>query len=215
MKTKLFEFITYIILVLALVFIGFYFGRSTVPVKTETKTVYIKGDTIRDVIYEPKPYKVNIPIDTISIIKQCIKDGIYQELWPEKTVTEVIEITKEDTTKIMVDWATKRIYDETIFDIDTIGSCKINAEVQYNRMHLLGYTYTPVTKQVTETKIKVKTFSPYVSLGYMINPSENNDALITASGGIFIKEKYGIELQLMHGLQTKIDYVGGSVSYKF
>ena len=117
MKTKLFEFITYIILVLALVFIGFYFGRSTVPVKTETKTVYIKGDTIRDVIYEPKPYKVNIPIDTISIIKQCIKDGIYQELWPEKTVTEVIEITKEDTTKIMVDWATKRIYDETIFDI--------------------------------------------------------------------------------------------------
>jgi cell shape-determining protein MreC len=64
MKTKLFEFITYIILVLTLVFIGFYFGRSTVQVKTETKTVYIKGDTIRDIIYEPKPYKVNIPIDT-------------------------------------------------------------------------------------------------------------------------------------------------------
>lgn len=216
MTVNKWEIIFYTFIILALFFSGFFIGRSTIETKIETKIEYVKGDTITNVIYEPKPEYIQLPVDTLNIIKQCIKDGIYKELWPEKIVTEVVEITKEDTTKIMVDWATKRIYDETIFSNDTIGSCKINAEVQYNRMHLLGYTYTPITKQVTETKIKVKTFSPFIGTGYMNNPwGDKPEPLLLFNGGVFIKEKYGIQLQLTHDINNEKNYVGGSFLYKF
>ena len=216
MTTKQWKFLFHIFVIVGIFIGGFFTGRSTVKVKEVTTIQYIKGDTIRDTVYYPKPYKEIIPIDTLAIIQQCIKDGIYQELWPEKVITEYIEVTKEDTTKIMTDWATKRYYNEVLFQNDSIGSCSVNTEVQYNRMRLLGYNFVPVTKQVNETKYLVKTFSPFVGAGYLTNPwDENRDPIININGGVFIKEKYGVQIQLMHALKSKNDYIGGSFLIKF
>ena len=203
-------------MILGILISGFFIGRSTIKVKEITTIEYIKGDTIRDTLYYPKPYKEILPIDTLSIIKQCIKDGIYQELWPEKVITEYIEITKEDTSKIMKDWASKRLYNEKLFQNDSLGSCSVEAEVQYNRMRLIGYNYVPITKEITETKYLTKTFSPFVGAGYVTNPWDDvRNPIINLNGGIFIKEKYGIQLQLMHALKSKDDYIGASILLKF
>lgn len=216
MTVNKWEIVFYTFIILALFFSGFFIGRSTIESKIETKIEYVKGDTITNVIYEPKPEYIQLPVDTLNIIKQCIKDGIYQELWPEKIVTEVVEITKEDTTKIMVDWANKRIYDEILFNNDTLGFCSVNTEVQYNRMRVLGYKFTPITKQITETKIKVKTFSPFVGVGYMSNPwGDEREPSILLNGGAFVKDKYGIQLQLIHNMISEKDYIGASFLYKF
>lgn len=216
MNEKIINTILSLLIILGLFGVGFYLGRKTIKTDTKIVTEYIKGDTIRDTLYYPQPIKIIEPIDTLNIIKQCIKDGIYSELWPEKVITEYIEVTKQDTTKIMNDWATKRLYSETLFQNDSIGSCIVNAEVQYNRMKLIGYNYTPITKQVTETIYKTKLFSPFVGGGYLINPwEEKRNPIITLNGGVFIKEKYGLQLQYMRTLNSKNDYIGGNVLIKF
>lgn len=216
MTVNKWEIVFYVFIILALFFSGFFIGRSTIESKIETKIEYVKGDTVTNVIYKPKPEYIQLPVDTLNIIKQCIKDGIYQELWPEKIVTEVVEITKEDTTKIMLDWANKRIYDEILFNNDTLGFCSVNTEVQYNRMRVLGYKFTPITKQITETKIKVKTFSPFVGVGYMANPWEDErEPSLLLNGGVFVKDKYGVQLQLIHNMISEKDYIGASFLYKF
>lgn len=216
LTNKFLETVLYLLIILAILSVGFYFGRATMNVKPTVEIEYIKGDTIRDTLFFPKPYKVILPIDTLSIIQQCIKDGIYQELWPTKVITNTIEITKEDTTKIMTDWATKRIYNETIFNSDSLGTCNIEAQVQYNRLQLLNYEFQPVTKITTETIYKVKLFSPFVGGGIMTNPwDEQRTPILNITGGIFIKEKIGLQVNLMHGLKTKEDYVGGNIIYKF
>lgn len=206
-----------LIIVITLLAVGFFLGRKTV-VEPETKIVteYIKGDTIRDTVYCPQPYKVVEPADTLSIIKQCIKDGIYSELWPEKVVTEYVEVTKEDTTKIMKDWATKRLYSETLFNDDVNGRCVFNSEIQYNRMKVIGYEFTPITKTVTETKYVTKPFSPFVSLSYLTNPGEFvKNPTIQVGGGAFIKDKIGLQLIYQRGFVLDGDYIGGGIIWKF
>lgn len=217
MTTNDWKIVFYIIIGLSIAGIFFFLGRKTVKIpKPEVKIEYIKGDIIHDSIPYPVPYKVAEPIDTVNIIKQCIKDGIYSELWPTKTVTEYVEVSKNDTTAIMTDWATKRHYAETIFDCDTLGSCKINAEVQYNRLMGIEYQYTPVSKRITETKYQIKLFSPYIGAGYLVNPWDNlKDPTMVVNGGFFIKEKYGFQIQYQHGFNSKNDFIGGGVIYKF
>jgi hypothetical protein len=91
-KWKIAFYITMVVFLLAL---GFFLGRKTVKEpETQIVTEYIEGEKITDTLYYPKPYKVVVPADTLGIIQQCIKDGIYKELWPEKVVTEYIEVNK-------------------------------------------------------------------------------------------------------------------------
>lgn len=204
-----------LIIVITLLAVGFFLGRKTV-VEPETKIVteYIKGDTIRDTVYCPQPYKVVEPADTLGIIQQCIKDGIYSELWPSKVVTEYIE--KNDTTAIMKDWATKRMYSETLFNDDVNGRCVFNSEIQYNRMKIIGYEFTPITKTITETKYVTKPFSPFVTLSYLTNPGEDvKNPTIQVGGGAFIKDKIGVQLIYQRGFNLNGDYVGGGIIWKF
>lgn len=216
MTEKKWKVLFHVIIIIVLFIGGILMGRSTIKVKEITKIEYLKGDTIREVIYQPVPEYVQTPIDTVNVIRQCIKDGKHKELWPERVVTEYIEVTKEDSTKVLKDWATKRVYDKTIFQNDTLGICKIKTEIQYNRLQFLDYTFEPVIREVTKTEYKVKTFSPFLGAGYLTNPwDEIKNPIITVNGGLFFKEKYGIQLQFMHALTTKNDYVGGSFIYKF
>lgn len=205
-----------IVVVIFLLTLGFFLGRKTIETKTEIVTEYIQGEKITDTLFYPKPYKVYIKPDTLSIIQQCIKDGIYKELWPEKVVTEYIEVNKSDTTAIMNDWATKRYYSETLFNDEKQGSCAFNAEVQYNRLKMVDYTYTPVVQTITKTKYATKMFSPYVGLSYLENPwDEIKNPTIQLNGGVFIKETYGFQVLYQRGLKLKSDYIGGGFIYKF
>lgn len=207
----------HVIMILFFLVLGFFFGRKTVK-EPETKIVteYIQGDTVTDTLYYPKPYKVVVPADTLGIIQQCIKDGIYAELWPEKVVTEYVEVTKEDTTEIMKDWATKRYYSETLFNDDTHGNCAFNAEVQYNRLKVLDYNFTPVTRTVTETKYVTKAYSPFVGVSYLTNPWDDvKNPMVQVNGGIFFKEKYGVQAMYQRGFKLDNDYVGLGFMYKF
>ena len=204
------------IAVFAILCVGFILGRCTTEVKTVTTTKYIKGDTIREIIYKPKPYKVTTPIDTLSLLKQCIKDGIYKELWPNKVVTEYVEIEKADSSDIIKDWATKRQYAETLFKNDTLGSCSINAEVQYNRLRLVDYSFEPVVREVVKETRVTRKFEPFIGLNVMVNPWDDiKNPMLGVSGGFYIKEHYGISLQFQHAFKSKADYVGGTLFYKF
>lgn len=210
------KFLFYTTIVIGLLVLGFFIGRKTIK-EPETKIVteYIQGETKTDTLYYPKPYKVEVPVDTLGIIQQCIKDGIYKELWPEKIITEYIEVTKDDTTEIMKDWASKRLYTETLFNDET-GTCSINTEVQYNRMTLLGYSYSPITQTVTETKYITKAFSPFVGISYLTNPwDEIKNPMLQINGGIYFNEKYGIQAIYQRGFKLDNDYVGAGFIYKF
>lgn len=216
-KTKR-TLIYFIIAILLCGTLGFLIGRKTVNLdnpKTEVK--YVKGEKVTDSIPFPQPIEVVKPIDTANIIKQCVKNGIYYELFPEKTITEYIEITKEDTTAIIKDWATKRMYSETLFDIDTVGKCVVNASVQYNRLSLLAYDYTPIHKEVSITTNKVRLFSPYIGIGVLVDNDFKDylNYMPTASLGFFIKEKYGVNLQYGKSFKTKNNFFGASLLYKF
>lgn len=217
-KEKKLQIICVIIGILIFSVIGFYLGRKTINSGTpKTEIVYIKGESITDSIPYPVPYEVIKPADTADIIRRCVRDGIYSELFPEKIITEYIEITKDDTTEIIRDWGTKRLYSEQIFDIDTVGQCTINASVQYNRLTLLSYSYIPVTKVTTITNTKVKLFSPYIGAGVLVNNdiSDYMNLIPTVSAGFFIKERYGINVQYGKMLKNKNNLYGISLLYKF
>lgn len=217
-KEKKLQIICVIIGILIFSVIGFYLGRKTINSDTpKTEIVYIKGENITDSIPYPVPYEVIKPADTADIIRRCVRDGIYSELFPEKIITEYIEITKDDTTEIIRDWGTKRLYSEQIFDIDTVGQCTINASVQYNRLTLLSYSYIPVTKVTTITNTKVKLFSPYIGAGVLVNNdiSDYMNLIPTVSAGFFIKERYGINVQYGKMLKNKNNLYGISLLYKF
>jgi hypothetical protein len=205
-----------ITIILVLLTTGFFIGRKTVNTKTEIVTEYIKGETITDTVYYPKPYKVVEPIDTLNLLQQCIKDGIYKELWPERVVTEYVEMEKKDTTAIIKDWATKRFYSETLFSDEKNGTCIFNAEVQYNRMNVVGYSFTPSTKVITEKKHVIKTFSPFVGVNYLTNPwNDIKNPSIQLNGGLYINEKYGLQLIYQRGFKLNNDYLGGGILIKF
>jgi hypothetical protein len=202
---------------LFLLVLGFFLGRKTVK-EPETKIVteYIQGETVTDTLYYPQPYKVIVPADTLGIIQQCIKDGIYKELWPERIVTEYVEVNKTDTTDIMKDWATKRCYVETLFNDDSQGYCGFNAEVQYNRLNVLSYSYSPKIQTVTETKYITKSFSPFIGISYLTNPwDEIRNPMLQLNGGLYINETYGIQAIYQRGFKLDNDYVGAGFIYKF
>lgn len=213
------KYIFNVIVIIGVLLFGFFLGRKTIKdPEPKVKIEYVKGDTITDTITVSVPYKVETPIDTANIIKLCVRDGIYAELFPTKTVTEYVYVpSKEDTTAIMKDWATKRFYSETLFNDKKHGNCVINAEVQYNRMKMVDFTYEPITQVITQTEYKTKVFSPFIGAGGLINPwdKEKMDPIVMVNAGFFIKEAFGLQLQYQHGFKSKNDFVGASFMYKF
>ena len=218
LHNKKFQLIFVGISVIIFGLLGFYLGRKTMKEPNpRTEIVYVKGKTITDSIPYPVPKYIIKPSDTADIIMACVRDGIYTELFPERVVFEYVEIMKEDTAEIIRDWGTKRMYSETLFDIDTVGKCVVDASVQYNRLSLLSYSYTPITKTVTITENRVKLLSPYVGFGVLIKNgfSDYTNLMPTANAGFFIKEKYGINIQYGRDFGTSNNIYGVSLQYKF
>lgn len=189
--------------------LGFYLGKQRDPeVIEKVKIKYITLPPVHDTIDKPVPYVVIEPTDTANVILECIKNGLYTELFPERP-GDTIYVTKEDSSAVIKDWATERKYVETLFDNDTLGKFVLDADVRYNRLMSVGYNYKPIQKE-TETQIKTKrTFLPYIGGGLT-----TKNAFI-AQGGFFIHEDAGFAVQYQYDATNKVSSVGGVFLYMF
>lgn len=202
-----------VIIILLLFGGGFLAGRKSVKIKTETIVEYVQLPPIHDTITQFKPKY--IPADTASIIETCIANGLYAELFPWKHDTV---FTYRDTLLMLADWASRREYAETLFDIDTVGKLDINIGVQYNRMDTLSYVFTPIQKQTTVIVEKERIFEPFLGGGISVGIDASKNATPGAGVqiGAFVKQNYGISLQyqyLFGNIQNHV--VTAEFLYKF
>ena len=202
------KFTVYVIGILLLLFIGFLLGRKTIK-QPEPDIIYLPGDTITIAPDNP-PTPVKEEVDTANIIKNCVKNGLFYELFPEKVRDSIVylTLTKEDTAKVFNDWATRREYNTLLFDIDTVGSATLNAEVQYNRLMNYNLDFVPVIKQVTTVK-KTPKYSPFIGAGVTTLPS------IGLSGGYFYDDKMGFLFTYQYDYMKKNHVMGAGVLIKF
>ena len=197
-----------IIAAIALFGLGFFIGRQREPeVITKTEVQYVELPPIHDSIPVPKPYKVIEPVDSLNIIMEAKLSGLLAELFPEKTDT--VYVTKADTAAVLKDWATERLYSETLFDSDTLGKFSFDAKVKYNRLASFDYTFNPVQKQ-TETTIRTtRTFLPYLGAGF------DTGSAILGQGGVFIKQDAGFAVQYRYDIKLKQGTFGGMFLWMF
>ena len=196
------------IVALGLFWLGFYIGRSRDPeVITKTEVKYVELPPIHDSIPKPVPYKVVEPVDSMNIIMEAKMSGLLAELFPVEKDT--VFVTKEDTAAVVKDWATERLYRETLFDLDTLGKFTFNAAVQYNRLASFDYTFVPIQKE-TETTIKTtRRYLPYLGAGMALNGS------IMAQGGMFFHQDAGFAIQYQYDPKLKQNAVGGMFLWMF
>lgn len=115
-------------------FFGYYFGKKSIEdiiTKKETEIRWVKGETIRDTIFQPKPYET-IKNDTVNhIIYELIRDTI--------RVTEVLE-----------DYYAEKKYNLD-FSTDTTGVFKVDVGIRENNLIYANSEITPLIKTITET----------------------------------------------------------------
>ena len=212
------EIVAYIVIIIILLLIGFFVGRKTTEGKVTVETKYITLPPIHDTVPDPYPVEVKKPIDTASVIQDCVKKGIYAELFPYKKESDTV-YTSRDTAQIVYDWASVRKYRETLFDIDTLGKCEVDISVQYNRLDTMMYTYTPIQKQTTITKEKIRTISPFIGVGLSTSVSPSGEVgkhtSVDIEAGLFVKEKYGVGLEYQYEVLNGSHNVGGMFYCKF
>lgn len=188
---------------------GFYLGRSRDPeVITKEVVKYVELPPIHDSIPYPKPYKVVEPVDSMNIIMEAKMSGLLAELFPNEG-KDTVYVTEKDTTAALRDWATERLYSETLFDSDTLGRFSFDAMVKYNRLASFDYTFIPVQKQ-TETTIKTtRKFLPYLGAGIA------TDGALIGQGGMFFHQDAGFAVQYRYDTQLKQNSVGAMFLYMF
>ena len=184
-------FISLIALVIAL--IGFFAGRATV----EKEIKYVKGKTITDTIYQEQlvPYEAVIPKKPFLPLKpdtQYVDTG--------KTIIKEI-VMKVDTSKIIANYITLNKYKKELFNDDN-GSLYIEAQVQYNELRKVGYTFTPIQREVVRKRI----IEPFISTSY------NSFKFVEAGGGVFINN-FGVEAKYVTDFNRNGFEVG--IKYKF
>lgn len=200
----------FIIAVILLFGLGFYIGRKKDPeVIIKEKIKYVELPPVHDTIDNPVPVYVNKPADTLNILKALIKSGKYSELFPERVRDSIVYVTKDDTTAVIADWATERLYKETLFDNDTLGRFDLNAKVQYNRLQGLEYNYKPMQKQ-TETTVKTtRKYLPYIGAGF------DTGKCVLGQAGMFFHQDAGFAIQYRYDTQLKQSQFGGLFLYMF
>lgn len=167
MKTKYWL----IILVIATIS-SFLLGRLSVNEKESVKekkvVKYIPSSPVRDTIYKPTPYLVEIPSGTDTI--------------------RVAEFQKIDTAEVLKDYLLRRFY-SLDFSNDTIGKFIVYAEVNQNKLVSANSFIQPITKFIYKenilTKQTIKTFQPWVTIGTNVNLDCQQVTL-----GFDLKQKY-------------------------
>lgn len=137
-------------------------------VKEKKVIKYIPSSPVRDTIYKPTPYLVEIPSGTDTV--------------------EVVKFQKIDTTKVLKDYFLKRFYNLD-FSNDTIGTFKVNAVIERNSLVSADSYIRPLVKTVlkenTITKYSVKPFQIFGVLG--VSPKLD---LQKVTFGIDLNQKY-------------------------
>ena len=171
--------------------IAFFSGRSI----SDVKVIQKEGKTVTDTIYSERlvPYEVLTPIDPKLPIK---KDTIWRDSLHIKEV-----VMKVDTSKIISEYIKLNKYKAQGFDNDN-GKLEIDAEVQYNTLSRLSYTFTPIQKEV----IRQRTIVPFISTSY------NSFKFVEAGGGVFINN-FGVEAKYVTDFSRNGFEVG--IKYKF
>lgn len=204
----------YLIAILGLLAAGFFTGRSTIKAGKVETIKYLPGDTTYVYFDNPPeaakvpPVYISRPVDTASIIADCIRSGKFEDMFPGRD-TVIITPTKEDTTAVLIDWATERVYEKELFNNDTAGVVSVRAKTQYNRLEWLDAMYVPVTKQVTVTQFKTKKYSPFISGGVTTMPE------IVVNGGVYFNEKYSISAMYEYDWANKKSAFGVMGGIKF
>ena len=152
--------------------VGFFLGRKFTNVKE--KIEYVKGETIHDTIVISQPTFVEIPAKPKYIYKY------------DTIVVDNIQYISEkvDTSAIIQDYILMRTYEFNVFNSDTLGKFDVKQQIGYNKLLSFDYTFTPITKQVTQYKEPL--FTPFVTAGY----STNQTVLL---GGGFYYKNIGLE----------------------
>lgn len=207
-KTNWWKIAVIAIAAIALFGLGFYIGRQREPeVITKTEIKYVELPPIHDSIPKPVPYKVIEPVDSLNIIMQAKMSGLLAELFPIEKDT--VYVTKADTSAVLKDWATERLYSETLFDSDTLGRFSFNAAVRYNRLASFDYTFVPIQKQ-TETTIRTtRKFLPYAGAGL------DTRGAILGQGGMFFRQDAGFAVQYRYDTKLKESAVGAMFLWMF
>lgn len=169
---------------------GFIIGRKNS--ESEQSIRYVKGETIERTIEIPIPYRVEVSAKPIYLYKET--DTIYST-----TTTEI------DTAAILQDWITRRSYKQNLFD-NQYGKLSIDASVQYNKLASLQYSFTPLQKEITRTKLQ--TWMPYVAISY----STLN--YMGIGGGLFY-HNLGIEYQFQKDFRYNDAGHSFGLKYKF
>lgn len=185
--------------IIAAFLMGFFVGRANQKKIVETKTEYVKGESVRDSFYYPVPHEVvkhkndvkYLPSKKDTIIKD---NNIY--------VSETI-----DTAKIIEQFASENKYRQTLFDNDSLGKFTLHSSVQYNKLKSTSYDFTPTYKVITKTVEKKNTFTPFVSASY------NTLNIAGVGGGVFIKN-IGFEYKYLSDLKGLNGHEGG-IKIKF
>lgn len=173
--------------------ISFFAGRSTIESKTDI--VYVKGKEVHD----------TITIDSTKIVTETIPSKPVLPLKPDTIEIpggkEVI-VQVVDTAKLIQEYIVKREYYNILFDDDTQGRLTLGADVQYNKLTQIRYSFTPVEKKT----VRERSVTPYISTVY------NSLGFIEASAGIYFKD-FGIQGGYVTDFNKKAFLVG--ISYKF
>lgn len=189
---------------------GFFAGRKTMPpAEVPPEVIYLPGEPIEVEKPYPDPVYIRVPVDSASVIAECVKSGRFTDLFPEKIRDSVVYVTKEDTAAVLKDWATERFYNEKVFDIDTVGSASVAAKVQYNRIESMNVTFVPVQKSNTITNAVAKKYAPFVGGGITTMPE------VIINGGIYFDDKYGASVLYEYNWNLKRHAVGVMGTIKF
>ena len=189
-STTLIAIIVGLIALLAAGVGGFFLGKAgkfsqsevvvTKPPISETITV---TDTL--IVYETLPAEVRYiyKTDTLRLIS---------EVEVERVDTVYVVDTLASLLATAEDWNTLRSYAMTLFDNDIHGSLEVEAEVQYNKLQELDYTFTPAPTAVTVSVPKTPEFTPYVrfAAGSTVNS-------VSIGGGVFVQEHFGVDVSYM------------------
>lgn len=194
--------------------VGFFIGRKTIKVPVDKPPIYIPGDTVKQEVPVPYPVEVKVPaeVDTGDLIRYCIANGLFTDLFPTVDTITVPQ-TKDDSLKIYMaiahDWVKEREYKQTLFDEDTLGKCDIDLKVSNNQLKYLDYTFVPVIKQVEVNTLYKKKFSPFVGAGLTTMPT------IVGQAGMFFEDKYGVSYLYQYDYTNKKHIHGGTFLIKF
>lgn len=163
--------------------VGAMFGVAIARLfSPDVDTVYIEGETVRDTVPIPKPYKV---VETRWLPTKTDTIHSVDTTYVRETV---------DTARILSEFGQRVYYHVPLVQDSTKGYIDVYPVVQYNRLDSLGYTFTPVTK-VERIVSDQNRLQPFVSIGGVAFP---NNLHLTIGAGVMIRD-VGIEYRYISG----------------